>query len=288
MAATTDSTFSSTLTEPALFPALPRNLLTETCDALDQLDRLWTLLEASEEPSAPIDYALPESFKLSVVIPVFNEAATILQVLRRVRSLGMPLEIIVVDDCSTDGTREVLRSLARDSDLRLILMDHNEGKGAALRTGFQAATGSVVVIQDADEEYDPRDLPAVIRPIVQGEADVVYGSRFLGDEPQDRSWLHRLINRVLTQSSNLLTGLRLTDMETCYKAFRRDVLLDLPLQQNRFGFEPEVTAKLARRGHSILEVPIRYRPRSYAEGKKIGWRDAFNALYCILRYGMRD
>ena len=287
MTVTTDNAFSSGAMG-AETPVPTDTLLMETCDALDQLDRLWTILEATQEPPSTVHYALPAAFKLSVVVPVFNEAATIRQVLRRVRNIDLPLELVVVDDCSTDGTREVLQSLSGCSELRVILKDRNEGKGAALRTGFQAATGTVVVVQDADAEYDPQDLPAVIKPIVLGEADVVYGSRFLGDEPQDRSWMHRLINRALTEASNLLTGLRLTDMETCYKAFRRDVLRDLPLQQNRFGFEPEVTAKLARRGHRIHEVPIRYEPRSYAEGKKIGWRDAFNALYCILRYAVAD
>jgi len=278
---------SDTTMADGIAPSTADDLLAQTHEALDQLDRLWTLIEARDEPSAAV-YEVPESFKLSVVIPVFNEAATIREVLQRVRALGLPLELIVVDDCSTDGTREVLQSLAGRTDLRVILKDRNEGKGAALRTGFAAATGQVVVVQDADSEYDPRDLPAVIRPIVDEQADVVFGSRFLGAEQQDHSSLHRLVNRLLTGSSNLLTGLRLTDMETCYKAFRRDVLQDLPLQQDRFGFEPEVTAKIARRRYRVQEVPIRYRPRSYAEGKKIGWRDAFNAFYCIVRYALAD
>jgi glycosyltransferase involved in cell wall biosynthesis len=235
-----------------------------------------------------LDYELPAGFRLSVVIPVYNEKATIMEVIARVHALPLCTEIIVVDDCSTDGTRGWLETLRGAPGLRLIFQPRNAGKGAALRTGFAAATGDVVVVQDADLEYDPRDIPAVIHPIVADEADVVYGSRFLGDEPQDESFCHRLINRVFTESSNLFTGLRLTDMETCYKAFRRDVLRELKLRQNRFGFEPEVTAKLARRKYRIAERRITYNARGYAQGKKIGIRDAFNALYCIVRYGIAD
>jgi glycosyltransferase involved in cell wall biosynthesis len=173
-------------------------------------------------------------------------------------------------------------------DVHVIFKPQNEGKGAALRTGFRRVTGDVVVIQDADLEYDPRDILPLVRPIVCGQADVVYGSRFLGEEPQDRSWVHRLGNRLLTAASNWTTGMALTDMETCYKAFRREVLQSFEIRQPRFGFEPEVTAKIARRKFRVMEAPIRYAARGYAEGKKIGVMDLFSALYCIVRYGMRD
>ena len=232
--------------------------------------------------------ALPAGFRLSVVVPVYNEEATICEILARVRALPLPKEIIVVDDCSTDGTRDRLAALAPARDLRVVCKPRNEGKGAALRTGFAEATGDIVVVQDADLEYDPRDIPKLLKPILSGEADVVYGSRFLGDELQDRSFLHRFGNGLLTGASNWLTGLRLTDMETCYKAFRRDVLRGIQIQQNRFGFEPEITAKLARLGCRVLEAPITYDARGYTEGKKIGMKDAINALYCVVRYALAD
>jgi glycosyltransferase involved in cell wall biosynthesis len=254
--------------------------------ALDRLEMLSGLLDF--EPAyhvLPLDIVLPATFKLSVVIPVYNEEATLRTILARVCRIPIPKEIILVDDCSTDGTREILRTLADVPGLQLICKPHNEGKGAALRSGFAAATGDVVVVQDADLEYDPRDFPQLLQPIIEGRADVVYGSRFLGDAPRDPSWLHRFGNGLLTRASNLLTGLHLTDMETCYKAFRRDVLRGIEIRQNRFGFEPEVTAKLARRGARIVEVPINYDARGYTEGKKIGIQDALNALYCIVRYG---
>jgi glycosyltransferase involved in cell wall biosynthesis len=256
--------------------------------AISELDRLEEMISAANDANPPLDYELPAGFRLSVVIPVYNEVATVREVVARVRAIPFNTEVIIVDDCSTDGTRDVLQSWGNPPGMQLILKPRNEGKGAALRTGFAAATGDVVVVQDADLEYDPQDLRQVVRPIVEGAADVVFGSRFLGDEPQDRSWVHRLINRTLTGSSNLFTGLCLTDMETCYKAFRREVLRDLPLRQNRFGFEPEVTAKIARRGYRVCETPIHYRARGYDQGKKIGVRDAFNALYCIVRYGLAD
>ena len=253
---------------------------------LDRLETLSSLLDF--EPAyhvRPLDFALPANFKLSVVIPVYNEEATLRTILARVCRIPIPKEIILVDDCSTDGTREILRTLADVPGLQLICKPHNEGKGAALRTGFAAATGDVVVVQDADLEYDPRDFPQLLQPIIEDRADVVYGSRFLGDAPRDPSWLHRFGNGLLTRASNLLTGLRLTDMETCYKAFRRDILSGIEIRQNRFGFEPEVTAKLARLGARVVEVPVNYDARSYTEGKKIGIKDALNALYCIVRYG---
>lgn len=256
---------------------------------LDQLEMLGELIELDRAFEVePIDYDLPKNFKLSIVMPVYNEEATLHKILGRVAALPLPKEIVLVDDCSTDRTRKLLAPLAKLDALKIVYKPQNEGKGAALRTGMQAATGNVIIIQDADLEYDPRDIPRVIRPIVEGKADVVYGSRFAGEEKQDPSWLHRFGNGMLTKTSNLLTGLRLTDMETCYKAFRRDALRGLVIRQNRFGFEPEVTAKLARRGCRFQEVPIRYNARSYEEGKKIGVRDAVNAFYCIVRYGMWD
>lgn len=254
---------------------------------LDQLEALTSQLDADLlYPVEPLGFALPEGFCLSVVIPVYNEEATLRTLLARVCRVPIPKEIVIVDDCSTDGTQEILRTLEGLAGLKIICKSRNEGKGAALRTGFAAATGDVVLVQDADLEYDPRDYPQLIRPLLAGEADVVYGSRFLGEHPQDPSWLHRVGNGLLTRASNWFTGLRLTDMETCYKAFRRDVLRNLQICQNRFGFEPEVTAKLARRRARIVEVPITYAARSYAEGKKIGLKDACNAFYCIVRYGL--
>jgi glycosyltransferase involved in cell wall biosynthesis len=256
---------------------------------LDRLEQLSDLLDADEEFEVePLEYKLPDDFRLSVVIPIYNEETTLRQILARVTAIPVPKEIILVDDCSSDGTRDILESLQRAGDAKVIFKAKNEGKGAALRSGFALATGDVVVIQDADLEYDPRDIPKLLKPIIEKRADVVYGSRFLGDELRDPSWLHRFGNAVLTQASNLMTGYRLTDMETCYKAFRRDVLNGLTIRQNRFGFEPEVTAKISRRGYQLVEVPIGYDARSYDEGKKIGIRDALNAFYCILRYGLSD
>jgi glycosyltransferase involved in cell wall biosynthesis len=224
---------------------------------------------------------------VTVVIPVYNEENTILEVLSRVQELTFRMEVIVVDDCSTDGTRDLLETVRDMPGLRVILKSKNEGKGAALRDGFAAAEGDIVVIQDADLEYNPAEIPTVIRPLLDGDADAAFGSRFLRDT-QDRSLTHRLLNRFLTTASNTFTGLHLTDMETCYKAFRRNVIRDLPLKQNRFGFEPEVTAKLARRRYRVVESPIGYKARGYDEGKKIGMRDFFNAVYCIVRYGLAD
>lgn len=235
-----------------------------------------------------LDYTLPADFKLSVVIPAYNEERTIREILARVAALPVPKEIIVVDDCSRDQTRAILEELAAAGDLHAIFKDQNEGKGAALRTGFKKASGHVVVVQDADLEYDPRDILPLLKPLITDEADVVYGSRFLHEKPHDKSLVHRFGNWALTFASNVTTGLKLTDMETCYKAFKRDVLTKFEIQQNRFGFEPEVTAKLGRRKFRVKEVPISYNARSYAEGKKIGVKDLFNALWCIVRYGMFD
>lgn len=242
---------------------------------------------AANQANGPL-FSIPAAFKLSVVIPVFNERETIQQVLDRVQALPVDTEVIVVDDGSTDGTREILKPLAAWPTLKLICKDQNEGKGAALRSGFSIATGDVVVVQDADLEYDPGDILPLLEPIISNEADVVFGSRFLGDVPQDPSFLHRFGNGLLTRASNLFTGLKLTDMETCHKAFRRSVLRTVTIRQKRFGFEPEVTAKIARRRYRIAELPVSYHARGYEEGKKIGFRDAINALYCIVRYGLAD
>ncbi len=257
--------------------------------SLDVLESLAGALATDPEfIGETIDFPVPAQFRLSVVIPVFNERDTITRLLARVYSLPLPLEIIVVDDHSTDGTDEILRQYAQLSDFRCVFKQENEGKGAALRSGFELATGDIVIVQDADLEYDPRDIPRVIRPILEGQADVVYGSRFVANTARGSSAVHQLGNRLLTLASNWTTGLPLTDMETCYKAFRRQALDAMPLRQNRFGFEPEFTAKVARRGLRVQEVPIRYMAREWQAGKKIGWKDAVNALYCIARYAILD
>ena len=227
--------------------------------------------------------------KLSVVIPVYNEAATIESLLDRVRSVPVDKELVVVDDCSTDGTRDRLAALQQrgDPDLRIVFHEVNRGKGAALRTGFGAATGDVVIIQDADLEYDPFEYPKLMQPIVDGKADVVYGSRFAGGESHRVLYFwHSLGNKFLTLLSNAFTNLNLTDMETCYKVFRRDVLQRIQLEEDRFGFEPEVTAKVARLGVRIYEVGISYAGRTYEEGKKIGWKDGVRAIWCIIKYNV--
>jgi len=226
--------------------------------------------------------------KLSVVIPCYNEAATIERVVEAVRNAPWPeVELIVVDDGSTDGTRALLEGSLRPRIDRLLLHDRNRGKGAALRTGFQGATGDFVIVQDADLEYDPRDYPAVLAPLVDGRADVVYGSRFLGGAPHRVLYFwHSVGNGFLTLLSNMFTDLNLTDMETCYKAFRREVIQSIEIEEERFGFEPEVTAKVARLGCRIYEVGISYSGRTYAEGKKIGYRDGFRAIWCILKYNL--
>jgi glycosyltransferase involved in cell wall biosynthesis len=222
---------------------------------------------------------------LSVVVPVFNERATVREILARVRASPVEKEIVVVDDGSTDGTREVLAAETAP-DVRVVLHERNRGKGAALRTGFAAATGDVVIVQDADLEYDPAEFPRLLEPILSGRADAVFGSRFLGGPHRVLYHRHRLGNAFLTGFSNLATNLDLTDMETCYKAVRREFLARVDLVEDRFGFEPEITAKLARVGARIFEVPISYSGRTYAEGKKIGWKDGVRALWCVWVYGV--
>ncbi|MHC4993897.1 MAG: glycosyltransferase family 2 protein [Planctomycetota bacterium] len=225
--------------------------------------------------------------KLSVVIPVYNEAQTLRGVVERVRAVGVDKELIIVDDRSTDGTRGVLEEMAEAGDITAVYQDENRGKGAALRAGFAHATGDIVIVQDADHEYDPNEYPKLIEPILDGRADVVYGSRFAGGECHRVLYFwHSLGNRFLTLLSNMLTDLNLTDMETCYKVFRREIIQSIELQEDRFGFEPEVTAKLAKKRCRIYEVGISYSGRTYAEGKKIGWKDGFQAIWCILKYNL--
>jgi len=227
----------------------------------------------------------PERPLLTVVIPCFNEATTILDLIERVRSSPVDSkQIIVVDDGSGDGTRELLQQLQAD-DLTVLLHDRNRGKGAALATGFAAARGDICIVQDADLEYDPMEYPLVIGPIVQGKADVVFGSRFQGAAPHRVVYFwHRVGNGFLTLLSNMFTDLNLTDMETCYKAFRTEIIQSIRIREQRFGFEPEITAKVARRRCRIYEVGISYYGRTYEEGKKIGWRDGVRAIWCIVKY----
>ena len=240
--------------------------------------------------------------RLSVVIPVYNEALTLKEAIQRVAAVDLDKELIIVDDGSTDGSREMLVEL-RDkgleswlpepgarrggNDVRVHLQPFNQGKGAALRSGFELATGDIVVIQDADLEYDPQDLRHLIQPIVDGIADVSFGSRFIGTPRRALYFWHTLMNRGLTLASNMLNDLNLTDMETCYKAFRGEVIKSLRIEEDRFGIEPELTAKVAKMNLRIYEVPVSYRGRTYAEGKKIGWKDGVRATYCIVKYGLR-
>lgn len=233
--------------------------------------------------------AIPEGFKLSVVIPVYNEKTWVRELVRRVDAVPFPKEIILVDDCSTDGTRDILKEFEAEGHT-VVYQPHNQGKGAALRTGFAHATGTVIVVQDADLEYDPADYPKLLQPILEGRADVVFGSRFIGESHRVLFFWHYLANKMLTMLSNIFTNLNLTDMETCYKVFRREVLQGMKLRSNRFGFEPEFTAKIAKHRPKwrIYEIPVSYAGRTYEEGKKIGLKDAFQALWCIVRYWAAD
>ena len=242
-------------------------------------------------------YPVPQDWVLSVVIPVYNERATLDRLLERVMSVPLRKQIILVDDCSTDGSGDLLRAIqARPADdslnsITVCYHSRNQGKGAALKTGFAHVQGDAVIVQDADLEYDPSEFPRLLQPIVEGRADVVYGSRFLGDQPHRVLYFwHYLGNRFLTTLSNCFTNLNLTDMETCYKVFTREVIDDLApkLKQQRFGFEPEITARVARRRCRVYEMSVSYSGRTYDQGKKIGWRDGIKALWCIVRYGFAD
>jgi len=237
---------------------------------------------------------------ISLVIPVYNEKASLEELLRRVVAVDMPKELIVVDDFSTDGSREVLSGLAErglaglegahpvnENRLEVLFQERNQGKGAALRRGFAASTGDVVVVQDADLEYDPREIPRLVGPILDGHADVVFGSRFRGETRRVLYYWHAVMNWGLTTLSNMTSGLNLTDMETCYKAFRRELIQSIAIEEDRFGFEPEITAKVARAGARVYEVPISYHGRTYEEGKKIGWKDGFRAVYAIAKYSLK-
>ena len=228
--------------------------------------------------------------KLSVVIPVYNEKKTILDIVQRVKVVDIDKEIVLVDDYSTDGTREILKNeIEKDSLCRVFYHNKNMGKGAALRTGFSHVTGDVVVIQDADLEYDPNEYHRLLKPIAEGKADVVYGSRFIGsDERRVLFFWHSIGNRVLTLISNMFTNLNRTDMETCYKMFKTEVVKNITIKENGFGFEPEITAKIAKKKYKVYEIGISYYGRDYSEGKKIGWRDGIRALWCILKYKFVD
>src|SRR4051812_1843163 len=287
-------------------PVDPFPALTEEMDALippdDDRERLDWLVRVLGEPFCRKlgIYRVPDDLTLSVVIPVYNERNTLGEILRQVRAVPIPKQIILVDDCSTDGTRELLQQWeGTESDLTIQFHATNQGKGAALRTGFALARGQVVIVQDADLEYDPAQYLQLIQPIVEGRADVVYGSRFIGETHRVLFFWHSLANKFLTLLSNTFTNLNLTDMEVCYKVFRREVIQGITLRSNRFGFEPEVTAKVARftvpatdgrpaRRCRVHEMPVRYDGRDYRDGKKIGWKDGVQALYCIVRYAYFD
>jgi glycosyltransferase involved in cell wall biosynthesis len=232
-------------------------------------------------------YPVPTGFKLSVVIPVFNEDRWLAELIRRVEGVPISKEVVIVDDGSTDGTRAVLHELEGRNGIRIIYQPVNRGKGAALREGFRHTTGDVILVQDADLEYDPNDYLRLLQPIIENRADVVYGTRFAGDCHRVLYFWHSVANKLLTTLSNMLTNLNLTDMECCYKVFRREVLADIRLKSNGFGFEPEITAKIAKRRDPpwrIYEVSISYSGRTYAEGKKVRLRDALSAFFCIVRY----
>lgn len=270
----------------------------------DEFGRREWLIQALGEPLARSLglYHIPDDLVLSVVIPVYNEERFLSEILRQVRAVPIRKQIILVDDCSTDGTRELLREWeTTQPDLTILFHDKNKGKGAALRTGFAHATGDLVIVQDADLEYDPAQYPQLIQPIVEGKADVVFGSRFIGEKHRVLNYWHSIANKMLTFLSNMFTNLNLTDMEVCYKVFRREVIQGIRLRSDRFGFEPEVTAKVARfqmpavpgrnpqRKCRVYEIPVSYNGRDFSEGKKIRpLRDGTQALWCIVRYAFAD
>lgn len=225
-------------------------------------------------------------FLLSVVMPVYNEKDTILEIIRQVQAVNVPKEIVIVDDCSKDGTREVLQGMTGVDNIRILYHEVNQGKGAAVWTGIQNVQGDMVIVQDADLEYNPQEYPRLLKPILEGHADVVYGSRFLGDERRVLYYWHTVGNRGLTFLSNVFTNLNLTDMETCYKVFRTSVLRKLTIESKRFGIEPEITAKIAKLHCRIYEVPITYHGRDYSQGKKITWKDAIVAVWCIVKFNL--
>jgi glycosyltransferase involved in cell wall biosynthesis len=227
--------------------------------------------------------------KISIVIPCYNEINTIQSIIDKVKQVDLHLEkeLVIIDDASKDGTREYLQTMTQDPEIKVVLHPVNRGKGAALRSGFDNASGEVIIIQDADLEYDPGEYPKLLKPILDGKADVVYGSRFIGSDTHRVLYFwHSLGNRFLTLMSNVFTNLNLTDMEVCYKVFKRSILNDIKLEEDRFGFEPEFTAKISRNRYIIYEVGISYYGRTYAEGKKINWRDGVRAIYVILKYGL--
>ena len=291
--------------QPHAFRQAPEPAEVEDMDAFppeDEGDRLdWMFRNLGEGMCRQLGiYRVPEHLVLSVVIPVYNERNTIHEILRQVRAVPIHKQIILVDDCSKDGTREILEGMREtEPDLTIVFHEKNQGKGAALRTGFKHATGGVVIVQDADLEYDPSQYLQLLQPIIEGKADVVFGSRFIGESHRVLHFWHSMANRMLTLLSNFFTDLNLTDMEVCYKVFRREVIQGITLKSDRFGFEPEVTAKVARfpmpavegrpaRRCRVYEIPVSYDGRDYREGKKIGIKDGFQALYCIVRYAFAD